>query len=66
MSFVQKKGSKIVFIDEEGESTVGCWWNDVIGREFQILITRLVKKYLVLSTEQMSGLSLNWWPLVDV
>ena len=24
MSFVQEEGSKIVFIDEAGESTVGC------------------------------------------
>ena len=31
MSFVQKEGSKIVVVDEAGESTVGCRWNDVIG-----------------------------------
>ena len=29
MSLVQKEVSKIMFIDETGESTVG--WNDVIG-----------------------------------
>ena len=26
-SFVESEGS----VDEAGESTVGCWWNDVIG-----------------------------------
>ena len=58
-------GSKIVVVHEAGESTVGCRWNDVIG-EFQVLIKRLVKKNVVLSIEQKSGLRLDWRPLVDV
>ena len=41
------------------------WINDVIGERVPILITRLVKKYLALSIEQKSGLSLNRCPLVD-
>ena len=30
MSTVQKEGSKVLIIDEAGESTAGCRWNNVI------------------------------------
>ena len=67
MSFVQKKGNKIIVVDEASESTASCRWKDVTGeREFQIFGKRLAKKNLVLAIEQKSGLSLNWRPLVDL
>ena len=59
MSFVQKEGRKIVVVDEAVESTVVVDETMLLGKEFQILIARLVIKYLVVSIEKKSGLSLN-------
>ena len=52
-SFVQKEGNKIVFIDEAGESTIGCGWNDVIGErvpnfDYAIFGVKLQRPYLAL------------------